>query len=81
MSNDKMRLDTQIEPSPDDSRAEDLAATSHWLQYLESTYKLFLQSDDFDRELHKPPLEEYFRKFLTRPINWAVYLLPSIVGC
>ncbi|KAA1100554.1 kinetochore-associated Ndc80 complex subunit ndc80 [Puccinia graminis f. sp. tritici] len=69
MSNDKMRLDTQVEPSPDDSRAEDLAATSHWLQYLEATYKLFLQSDDFDRELHKPPLEEYFQKRKDRVLS------------
>ncbi|KAI9609582.1 hypothetical protein H4Q26_007542 [Puccinia striiformis f. sp. tritici PST-130] len=30
MSNDKMRLDTQVEPSMDDSRSEELAATSHW---------------------------------------------------
>ncbi|WAQ84499.1 hypothetical protein PtA15_5A69 [Puccinia triticina] len=69
MSSDKMRLDTQVEPSPDDSRAEDLAATSHWLQYLEATYKLFLQSDDFDRELHKPPLEEYFQKRKDRVLS------------
>ncbi|KAH9457723.1 hypothetical protein MJO28_004780 [Puccinia striiformis f. sp. tritici] len=62
MSNDKMRLDTQVEPSMDDSRSEELAATSHWLQYLEATYKLFLQTDDFDRELHKPPLEDFFQK-------------------
>ncbi|KNZ58383.1 hypothetical protein VP01_193g5 [Puccinia sorghi] len=61
MSNDKLRLDPQVEPSLDDNRSEQLAATSHWLLYLEATYKLFLQSDDFDRELHKPPLEEYFR--------------------
>jgi len=62
MSNDKLRLDPQVEPSLDDNRSEQLAATSHWLLYLEATYKLFLQSDDFDRELHKPPLEEYFQK-------------------
>ncbi|EFP81375.2 uncharacterized protein PGTG_06996 [Puccinia graminis f. sp. tritici CRL 75-36-700-3] len=69
MSNEKIRLDTQVEPSPDDSSAEDLVATSHWLQYLEATYKLFLQSDDFDRELHKPPLEEYFQKRKDRVLS------------
>lgn len=62
MSNNKLRLDTTVEPSLDDERVEDLAAISHWLQYLEGTYKLFLQSEDFDREMHKPPLEEFFQK-------------------
>lgn len=62
MSNDKIRLDTTIEPSMDDNRSEEIAAFSHWLKYLEPTYILFLQTDDFDRELHKPPLEEFFQK-------------------
>jgi len=69
MSNDKLRLDPQVEPSIDDSHSEQLAATSHWLLYLEATYKLFLQSDDFDRELHKPPLEEYFQKRKDRVLS------------
>ncbi|PLW11020.1 hypothetical protein PCANC_19460 [Puccinia coronata f. sp. avenae] len=69
MSDNRLRLDTHVEPSLDDSRSEELAATSHWLLYLEATYKLFLQSDDYDRELYKPPLEEYFQKRKDRVLS------------
>jgi hypothetical protein len=82
MSDNRLRLDTHVEPSLDDSRSEELAATSHWLLYLEATYKLFLQSDDYDRELYKPPLEEYFRKhllFMGRLLSLTPPLVINIV--
>ncbi|MBW0498270.1 hypothetical protein O181_037985 [Austropuccinia psidii MF-1] len=62
MSNYKIKLDTNLEPSMDDPRSEELAAISHWFSYVGQTYTLFLQSDDFDREFHKPPLEDFFQK-------------------
>ncbi|CAH7666999.1 HEC/Ndc80p family-domain-containing protein [Phakopsora pachyrhizi] len=62
MTDNRVRLDNSAESSLDDPRSEDLASTSQWLTYVGQTYPLFLQSDDFDRELHKPTLEEFFQR-------------------
>ncbi|KAG0147273.1 hypothetical protein CROQUDRAFT_43174 [Cronartium quercuum f. sp. fusiforme G11] len=62
MMSPNVRMDTTIEPSPHDRRSQQMAATSHWFEYIGRTYPSFLQTDDFDREQHKPPLEDFYQK-------------------
>lgn len=63
MMSERIRLDPSIEPAFEESGARSMATISHWFQYMALTYPLFLQTDDYDRELHRGPVEDYFRAY------------------
>ncbi|EGG07158.1 uncharacterized protein MELLADRAFT_116381 [Melampsora larici-populina 98AG31] len=62
MMNPHVCLDPNSEPSSQDPHCQAMATTSRWLEYLGRTYPSFLQTDDYDRELHKPPLEDFYQR-------------------
>ncbi|KAH9817116.1 HEC/Ndc80p family-domain-containing protein [Melampsora americana] len=61
-TNPHIYLDPNSEPSSQDLHAQAMATHSRWFEYLGRTYPSFLQTDDYDKELHKPPLEDYYQR-------------------